>query len=363
MKIGILTYHRALNYGAVLQCYALYITIRSLGHDVEVIDYRPDTIERYRMYFRWRDFGAAKGIIGKIKYVVSSIQLIHSKQRTSKKFDEFLTKNFKLSKLVTSGNDIPQNYDVIVFGSDQIWSPENNEGIDNVYLGDFEHNRTKFITYAISAGHENLISTIYYDNYKNSIKNFDSISVREISLQKCLESKFFVKSEVVCDPSLFLTEEECSRIALQPKDDHYVLVFNLVNDLNIVRMAREIAEDLKCKVIEIKAVANPCHIYPFELHSKLSPAEFLGFVKYADCIITNSFHTTSFSIIMHKNFYTTLRLNNNDRAKTLLKVAGLSERQVDAKQKQKFSAIDYNGVDERLSAYRAKSLEYLRRNL
>ena len=47
MKIGILTFHRAINYGAVLQCYALYTTLQSMGHDVEIIDYRPGTIQKY----------------------------------------------------------------------------------------------------------------------------------------------------------------------------------------------------------------------------------------------------------------------------------------------------------------------------
>lgn len=42
MKIGILTFHCAVNYGAVLQAYALQEILRSLGHEVYVIDYRPD---------------------------------------------------------------------------------------------------------------------------------------------------------------------------------------------------------------------------------------------------------------------------------------------------------------------------------
>ena len=50
MKIGILNFHRALNYGAVLQCYGLQETLTALGHEVSVIDYRPRIIEKHRSY-------------------------------------------------------------------------------------------------------------------------------------------------------------------------------------------------------------------------------------------------------------------------------------------------------------------------
>ena len=42
MRIGILTFHRALNYGAFLQAYALRRVMSEMGHQVEVVDYWPD---------------------------------------------------------------------------------------------------------------------------------------------------------------------------------------------------------------------------------------------------------------------------------------------------------------------------------
>lgn len=363
MRIGILTYHRALNYGAVLQCYALYSTLCSMGHDVEIIDYRPEAIEKYRLFFRRKDFVSAAGLLGKLKYVISSLLVAQSKKRTAQKFDAFLNKYFNLSSLVTSVDDVPKYYDYIVFGSDQIWSPRNNEGVDDVYLGNIDSPNTRFITYAVSSGCENLISGIYFESYKKCVSNFSSISVREESLQDCLWKNFKMMPEVVCDPSLFFSQETCFNLSLEPKDKDYILLFSLIEDNNVVKMAANLANELRCKVIEIKAVVNPCRKTPFQLCPELSPSEFLGFIKNATCVITNSFHATSFSLIMHKDFYTTLRPSNNDRAKTLLKVAGLSERQVDASKKLVFSKVNYDGVDEKLSEYRNKSLEYLKNNL
>ncbi len=40
MKVGVLTYHSANNYGTCLQCYALMHLVEQAGYDCDVIDYR-----------------------------------------------------------------------------------------------------------------------------------------------------------------------------------------------------------------------------------------------------------------------------------------------------------------------------------
>lgn len=363
MKIGILTYHRALNYGAVLQCMSLYLTLKGMGHDVEIIDYRPAAIEKYRMFFRWKDFVHSVGVSGKLKYLVSCCSLIGSRKKTVRKFNDFVTEKLKLSKQVYSTNDIPNYYDVIFFGSDQIWNIENNEGIDNVYLGNFPKQYAKFFSYAVSVGRLDLIEGKVAETYSQCLHAFDGLSVRELSLQSFLKDKFNIDSEVVCDPSLFIQKEVCERMAIKPFDEGYVLLFNLDGNPHALGFAQNMAKQLGSKVVMIGGVQNPLHRYHCELRAELSPMEFLGYIKYADCIVTNSFHATSFSIIMQKNFYTLLRKNNNDRAKTILKVAGLEKRLVDAEIALTFSSISYVGVAERLNGYKEKSIRWIEKCL
>lgn len=360
MKIGILTYHRALNYGAVLQCMSLYMALKRMGHDVEVIDYRPEAIEKYRMYFRWKDFVLSHGVVGKLRYLFSCMTLINSRKKTVRKFDAFLNEHIKLSSVVSSVSDAPTCYDVVFFGSDQIWNPENNEGVDNVYLGQMPKGHARFYTYAVSMGRLDLFKGKVADEYKKYIPSFDDLSVRETTMQVFLKEKLGRGSEVVCDPSLLITKEECEAMAVKPKDEGYVLLFNLDGNPNALGFANRIAEQLGKNVIRIGAVQNPCHHYHCEVRAELSPAEFLGYIKYADCIVTNSFHATSFSLIMQKNFYTLLRKNNNDRAKTILGVAGLEDRLVDAKDEVKFREVSYLGVAERLDKYKEKSMEWIK---
>lgn len=150
MKIGILTFHRAINFGAVLQCYALYRSLSDMGHTVEVIDYRPAYIEKYRKPFYWNDF-KKQGLLRKLKTLLS-IPLVYWKKRTSAKvFDTFINQNLKTSKVVKKVQDIPY-FDIIFFGSDQIWSPRICEGIDPMYYGQLPKGKTKIVSYAASLG-------------------------------------------------------------------------------------------------------------------------------------------------------------------------------------------------------------------
>ena len=78
MKIGILTFHRAINYGAVLQCYALQETLKRMGHNVEVIDYRQPMIEKAYKCIKWN--WLAKKIIkfwklpGYLKVIIQNLK-------------------------------------------------------------------------------------------------------------------------------------------------------------------------------------------------------------------------------------------------------------------------------------------------
>ena len=53
MKCGIITFHRAINYGGVLQAYALSKSLEKLGVEAEVIDYYCSYLEKmYRPSFK-----------------------------------------------------------------------------------------------------------------------------------------------------------------------------------------------------------------------------------------------------------------------------------------------------------------------
>lgn len=357
MKIGILTFHRAINYGAVLQCYGLYKTLTDMGHDVSVIDYRPDSIEKYRMIFRWHDFVHSHGIKGKLRYLVSNLSLLYRKQRTASLFDKFLNQYLIMSASVAN------TYDAILFGSDQIWNPQICEGLDPMYYGQFSKGNTKFISYAASFGRLDLMCGDVERKFKNYIQGFDHISVREEDFRLLLKERFGVDVSMVCDPSLLLRKVDWEELSIPPSFNNYVLLFSLDRNPSTEQFARNIAAQTGKKLIKIGVNENPLRRKTCTICSDVSPCQFLGLIRYAHCVVTNSFHATSFSLIMHKDFYTIIKPNNNGRAKTILSIAGLQERMVNATDKVSFSPVCYDGVDEKLEAYRNISKEYIRHSL
>ena len=363
MKIGILTYHRAINYGAVLQCYALYTTLHKMGHDVEIIDYRPETIERYRNIFRKKDFYNKPNVLAKIKYIISCITLIWSKRKTNKKFDNFLWNHFKLSSTINNSHEITNYYDIIFFGSDQIWSPTICEGLDKIYYGQFDKGNTKFVSYAASIGNVEQLNNELKEKFGRYILSYDSISVRENVLSDYIKHHFNIDATVVCDPSLLLNKSDYERMLVKPNETNYVAYFNLERSNCAEIFAKSIAQQLNSEIIKLGANINPLHKKTCKQKSNLSPAEFLGYLYYAKCVVTDSFHATSFSIILHKNFYTTQKISNNERAKTILNVAGLSDRFVNSNDNIEFTNIDYTNVDERLEKYRKSSMSFINKNL
>lgn len=357
MKIGILTFHRAINYGAVLQCFALYKTLLSMGNEVEIIDYRPWFIEKYRKLFEKKDFQSAGGGWGKLRYLFSCASLIFSKKKTVKKFDLFLSKNMRYSDKFKNDN-VSTNYDLIIFGSDQIWSPETCNGLDSIYMGQFPKNNMKFISYAASVGKLETIQGKLATVFHNNLNAFDTISVREENLHLFLKHAYNIESNIVCDPSLLLQSKDYMQISQECNEDNFVLLFDLTDDNKAYNFAKRIAHQLNAKVIELKAVMNPFRKRNY-MRTEISPEQFIGYINKARCIITNSFHATSFSIIFQKDFYTLKRNSNNERSRTLLSKVGLLERIVKTDEIVNYSPIDYISINSKIESFRTDSTKFI----
>ena len=359
MKIGILTFHRAINYGAVLQCYALYMTLSKMGHDVEIIDYRPDSIEKNRKYFNIKKYKSNIPLNKKIKIFVSDLTLLFSRNRTIHQFNDFLSQNFRMSNVVTQANDISPEYDFIFWGSDQIWNPKLCNGIDKVYWGQLDLSCTKKVTYAASIGRIEVLSENAIKLIGNYIKAFDRISVREKSLQEFIKEKYSIDTDLVCDPSLLLTEENYTHLIKKTCDSSFVLLYLLEENEEAEKMAKNIASQLNSRVIRLFGMKNPFKKVSKKYHSNISPSDFLSYIKYAQCVITNSFHAVSYSVIFNSDFYYVRRKSNNDRAFSLLNRVELTDRFITANAQTSFTKIDFKKPNHNKESFRLLSIQYI----
>lgn len=367
MKIGILTFHRAINYGAVLQCYGLKETLKALGHDVEIIDYRPECIERYRRIVPFYEIRHTPELINKIKIFLSSIFSAFLTINANKRFDDFLNNHFSFSKIVHTPCNLPQKYDVIIFGSDQIWSPQICFGFDSIYWGQFPHNTTRLITYAASIGGHNKLKDEEWDILGSFLTSFEKISVREKQLQLDLKQKLGIDSHLDVDPTILANSFIFDNIATCPKNipQNYVLIFSVAHTENLTDIAKLVARQTNSEIITLKAkrtfsfskkdIEESIYIYP-------TIEEFLGLFKYAKCVITVSFHGTVFSVLFRKNFYS-LQNHMQDRAQHFLDEIGLSYRMIPTDKESirnfHFEPINYNKVEDKINSLKQSSLNYI----
>lgn len=301
MKIGILTFHSAHNYGAVLQAYALLSFLRSKGLDASIIDYRPSNIEKNYNPYNFRYHWFSKNPIKCIRKILASSKTISRNGVRYRKFNSFIEN--KLSPCSIDLGSSVNDFDSFVFGSDQIWNPEMMNKLDKVFWGNFKAaDSCRKIAYAASAGNPKVLKN-YTSEIEKYLSEFDAISVREKSLKTFLQPMVKGKDiESVLDPTLIVSRDAYDAIALQPKvKKKYVLIYELSQVDDRVRfLAKQIAKSLDAEVINICKPNAESKDY---IKDTLSPEEFLGYFKYAEFVLTSSFHGTAFSVIFRKPFY------------------------------------------------------------
>ena len=360
MRIGILTFQRALNYGAILQIYALQETLKSFGHQVEVIDYRQPFIENiYSPFYIKRYY--SKNPIRIIKLFIKDVLTRRERIERRNKFAIFISTNLLLSSTIAINSEtIPGDYDVYVHGSDQIWNAKLTGGYDLVFFGEYKTKSESIkLTYAASM-EANSLSETEKQLFTKYLEKFNYISVREKSLINILQP--LTKNRIcnVVDPTLLADPSIWDNIIVKPNiKNKYVLIYqNGVNE-NTLKIANNIANQIGATVIQISSWINTIDTnrsYP-------TPGEFIGYLKYADCIITTSYHGTTFALIFKRPFYTIVSGEKSDiRYISLLDSLGLNQRIISNGIIPQFSEINYSeNVNNKLNEYRHQSFLFLQR--
>lgn len=370
MKIGILTYHRAHNYGAVLQAFALKSSLVLQGHNVEFIDYWPDYRKGMYDFVDFSFFYEHMKTHQKFRELIKELIIFPKKVVRYTRFQKFIKQKLNVSKssLVRDGSLIKDEYDVIIFGSDQIWRNNNFKafkGFDSVYWGEFPKNyHVKKVAYAASMGvmHINTAQDKFIEDH---LKNFNAISVRESKLFFLIQSLTNKKIEKVLDPVFLLDSKEWLNLLSEnhsakkdSKKEDYVLFYHLNNSPGAKVLTKRLSKLYKCKIIEIRGSARP---FSFNFYETIGPEKYIWLMANAKVIVSTSFHGVAFSIIFRKQFYALGMRNNSERVTSLLKSLDISDRYIDDLKTLKNIniPIDYEKVDEKLSCLIKTSKNFL----
>lgn len=355
-RIATLTFHRAVNYGAVLQAYALQTVISENGYDTEILDYRNKEIESiYKPISNYKD----------PKSIVRDLLSFRMQRKRNKSFSKFLAENIKLSSNSYDRSNIKtccDLYDSFVVGSDQMWNLC-CVNYDKTYFLDFVNDNKKKKSYAISMGK---IADCQndYGEYLPLINDFSNISLREQAGKEFLKSSGINKDiDIDIDPVFLLSKNRWQRLEKQIPLSDYAMVYsvNLTND--VVNAGRKFAKDNNLKLVFVTLRKKKFKLLPNEYNfSACSPDEFVSLIDNAKCVITNSFHGTAFSIIMETDFWTVKNRKaglDNSRMDTLLETFNLSSRHLQDTNEICDSKVDFNKVRPILDTVRQNSKKRL----
>ena len=364
-KIGIITFHRAKNYGAVLQTYALARAMRELGADCEVVDFWTKYLKKASRLIR---FDGAK-LKWRFKNLARCLQYLGYNMRRRNRCFRFVEKHVPLSAPVTEKSVAAyceERYRALITGSDQVFNAYYTGVHLKNYLLSFVPESVERYSYAASVGsHIDRITEEEKELYIREWNKFKDLSIREsngVALVKELTGR---DAHLHLDPTLLVRAEQWAELCEKPKQEsHYILMYMIFNSTAAYEYAQQLSASTGMPVYCILGSAiKKARKVPFKIRyiRDCSPEQFLGLVQGASQVITTSFHGTVFSIQFRKPFVAFLSKKNktDDRIETLLKLTGLESR-LWSQDFHDTGEIDWEYADRQLDVEREKAKEYLR---
>lgn len=359
MKIKTITCHDVYNLGASLQAYALACFLTELGHEVEIIDYKPHYLRHYELT-GVKNPVFDKPVLRELYQVLKFPGRLASQFDPRKKvFDEFTSNYLPITACTYKTNEELKtntpDADVYIAGSDQIWNPTFQNGKDPSFFLDFVPEGKRKVSYAASFAVDTL-ETDDANRIGEWLRGFDLISVREKSGIELL-AQMGLESVQVCDPVFLLGKEHWIRFIRKNKRQPYCFVYDFDGNEKLWEMAVLIAKQNDLRIVS--AFRNE---KADKVLADMGPMEFVDILYHADIIISNSFHATAFSIIFEKEFYVVNRKDAiNTRMWDLLSDLKLSERLISDGIAD--IPIDWDEVKHCLVPIKKQSLDYINKCL
>ncbi len=342
-RINILTFHKALNYGAVMQAYALSQVCRNLGFEVKMVN------------LEWSDF-----LLLRIK------KAWHFWRFRTKYLPPNTTGVIKHLKDFDSNKDLIADYWIV--GSDQVW---NLDITGEMYPAFFFHFVTQGekISYAASLGVDIWKwDTQYTNEIKNYLTHFKAISVRESSGIDLCKCHLGISAENVLDPTLLLNDY--SEIIGKSKGiKEEVVSYKFLKSSRYYSVIDEIRKELGLNRVKELSSIKPRLSKNTYFPIQISVSSWLKSIRDAKFVVTDSFHGVCFCIIFEKEFiYIPGAQERANRIIDLLTLLGLDHRVFKSIEQVLESntwkePISYERVREKLQLARNHSLNFLKTNL
>lgn len=357
MIIRTITCHDVYNVGASLQAYALCEYLRQQGHDVKIIDYKPDYLSK-RYNFRAVDNPKYEHPFWiRWLYLIVKFPKRLKEYPERKYYNRFRENYLQLTKRYRTIEELrqdPPKADLYIAGSDQIWNTLFKNGRDGAFYLDFAPSGTIKASYAASFATEKIVPS-WENQVSDWLKRMDKISVRETSSLKLLEH-LGAKGQAVLDPVFLLPQEHWKKLLIKKESENGIFVYDFDKNEFVKKLSLQIRNKSNLKVTTFFKTD-----YADGYMKNVGPLEFLTEIYQSKLVVSNSFHATVFSLIFHKEFYVIKRKEDiNIRMIDLLKLVGLEDRLISSEEDlQKVQPINWNEVDVIIQKERERSIQYI----
>lgn len=343
-KVLIITVQKAPNIGACLQAYALWKYINDQGCDCKVIDllrpYHKDFIYtngfepliKYErsliLNIKIKYIRPFKKNIKKLLHIIDTenSNSLNRRVLSEKQIQLFENFNNKISYTETYRSikdlyDNPPQADVYITGSDQLWNPTQPYSLEPFFLTFVNNDGNKY-SYATSIGVSKLSKHTQKLFYK-WLRDYKEISVREFQAVDIIQSITNKKVVRCCDPTFLLSGNYWENMATHNRliNEKYIFVFSLDYDQRLLEYAKVIQKRIKCKIITYQSFfkKNDIEKYNLDMIEDIGPIEWLSLINHAELVLTNSFHGSVFSLLLHTPFRVAISNNRGSRIVSLLK--------------------------------------------
>lgn len=357
MKIGILTFHNVLNYGALLQLFALQERLKDLGHNPVVLNISTFQRNKHPLI---SGYGLRRG---QFLRALKNKPLDFIKYS---RFKNFRKKYLKITKPIKSLNDFQKSnhkVDAIIVGSDQVWNDKYGMASINLYtLKDLKSIDTINLSYAASSGKllsQNSIIEAF------SFSKFHAISVRDRFTQKLISKRSDLESQIVVDPTLLINWSnfpiDAKRVNVPLK---YIFVYGLSEEA--IESALEVKKILDLPIVGIPMEGEYGNIHLDYCVLDAGIGEWLNLIRNAEFVCTKSFHGMMLSIQFKRPFLMALGSSfASERLNDFMERFCLTERVFNKVSKYKLASIIelgnkfYDKLDNKLSNAVRESEKFL----
>ena len=330
MRIGIVTFHCAYNYGSALQAYALQRYLEKLGHQAWIIHYLSPDFDNYRYLFirrPFRRFFKDHSVMEIPKEIVKDVLLFPKRKKRTAVFRGFWKRYDHLTRPVRSERELAalnRDFDAFICGGDQIWSPGCVGKLIEPFFLSFAQKRR--VSYAPSLGQTKLDGSVDGKRLGELLDRLDAISVREESAAQILGQYTKKPITPVVDPVLLLEQADYEAMEeVFPIHEPYLMFYSIEDaSPKVLAQCRRIADQHHWKIV---------HFFAWDHMGSdtvsafgCTPGQWLYLLRHAEFVLTNSYHAMLFSLICQKPFSVMVPKETGVRQTDFMRQTGLEHR-------------------------------------